>query len=203
MAEMNPVGLRERRQLRQRADLVRIGMRLFAERGYDATTVDEIAEAAEVSRRTLFRYFGTKGDIVMEWARGTTTVLTESLRARPPDERPFVSLHAVFVAMCESFAHNPRSVHAVSVMIERTPSLRPYSLLKHAQWEDVLTAGLRERRPDLGELRSGLLARIAVAAFRTALDEWMLTDGALPPIDGVDRAFGAVQDGLLYQGDRK
>jgi AcrR family transcriptional regulator len=191
------VGLRERKQLRQRADLIRIGMRLFAERGYDATTVDEIAEAAEVSRRTLFRYFGAKSDIVMEWARGTTTILTESLRARPLDEPPFRSLHAVFVGMCESFARNPRAVHAVSIMIGRTPSLRPCSLLKHAQWEDALAAGLRARSPDLGELRASLLARIAVAAFRTALDEWMLTDGSLPPVEAVDHAFGAIQDGLV------
>ncbi|HEX3782578.1 MAG TPA: TetR family transcriptional regulator [Pseudonocardiaceae bacterium] len=194
---MTEGGLRERKQQRQRAELVRIGMRLFAERGFDATTVDEIAEAAEVSRRTLFRYFGTKGDIVMEWARGTTTMLRDALRARPLDEHPFASLHAIFVTMCESFARNPRSVHAVSIMIERTPSLRPYSLLKHAQWEDALAEGLRQRAPELGELRSGLLARIAVAAFRTALDEWMLTDGALPPVEGVDRAFGAVRDGLV------
>ncbi|HEX4247414.1 MAG TPA: TetR family transcriptional regulator [Pseudonocardia sp.] len=194
---MTEAGLRERKQERQRAELVRIGMRLFSEQGFDATTVDEIAEAAEVSRRTLFRYFGTKADIVMEWARGTTAVLTASLRDRPLDEHPMDSLNAVFVAMCESFIERPRTMHRVSVMIERTPSLRPYSLLKHAQWEDALAAVLRERTPEIGELRSGLLARIAVAAFRTALDEWMSTEGDTVPTAYVDRAFGAVRDGLV------
>jgi AcrR family transcriptional regulator len=194
---MTQAGLRERKQERQRAELVRVGMRLFAERGFDATTVDEIAEVAEVSRRTLFRYFGTKGDIVMEWARGTTAVLTRSLRDRPLDEHPMDSLRAVFVAMCESFTERPRTMHAVSVMIERTPSLRPYSLLKHAQWEDALAATLRERSPEVDELRSGLLARIAVAAFRTALDEWMSTEGDTVPTAYVNRAFGAVRDGLV------
>jgi AcrR family transcriptional regulator len=190
-------GLRERKQERQRAHLVKVGIRLFAERGFDATTVDEIAEVADVSRRTLFRYFGTKGDIVMEWARGTTDVLTEALRSRPLDEHPMDSLHAVFVAMCDSFTERPRAMHAVSVMIERTASLRPYSLLKHAQWEDALAAVLRERSPEMGELRTGLLARIAVAAFRTALDEWMSTDGNALPTPYLDRAFGAVRDGLV------
>jgi AcrR family transcriptional regulator len=194
---MAEAGLRERKQERPRAELVRIGMRLFAERGFDATTVDEIAAAAEVSRRTLFRYFGTKGDIVMEWARGTTAVLTRSLYDRPLDEHPMDSLNAVFVAMCESFTERPHTMHRVSVMIERTPSLRPYSLLKHAQWEDALAAVLRERSPEIGELRSGLLARIAVAAFRTALDEWMSTEGDTVPTAYVNRAFGAVRDGLV------
>ncbi|HTF55012.1 MAG TPA: TetR family transcriptional regulator [Pseudonocardia sp.] len=193
---MTEGGLRERKQERQRAELVAVGIRLFAQRGFDATTVDEVAEAAEVSRRTLFRYFGTKGDIVMEWARGTTAVLTESLRGRPLDEPPLVSLHAVFTAMCASFTDRPAEVRAVSVMIERTPSLRPYSLLKHAQWEDALAVVLRERSPEIGELRSALLARIAVATFRTALDEWMLADGDTPPFDSLDRAFGAIQQGL-------
>ncbi|MDT7591250.1 MAG: hypothetical protein QOH45_781, partial [Pseudonocardiales bacterium] len=155
---MTEGGLRERKQERQRAELVAVGIQLFAQRGFDATTVDEVAEAAGVSRRTLFRYFGTKGDIVMDWARGTTAMLTEALRRRPLDEHPMVSLHAVFAAMCASFTDNPAEVRAVSVMIERTPSLRPYSLLKHAQWEDALAVVLRERSPDIGEPRSALLA---------------------------------------------
>jgi AcrR family transcriptional regulator len=193
---MTEGGLRERKQERQRAELVAVGIRLFAQRGFDATTVGEVAEAAGVSRRTLFRYFGTKADIVMDWARGTTAMLTEALRRRPLDEHPMVSLHAVFAAMCMSFTDSPAEVRAVSVMIERTPSLRPYSLLKHAQWEDALAVVLRERSPRIGELRSALLARIAVAAFRTALDEWMLTDGDTPPFDSLDRAFGAIRQGL-------
>jgi AcrR family transcriptional regulator len=191
---MSGEGLRERKQERQRAEIVAAAMGLFAERGFDATTVDEIAEAAEVSRRTLFRYFGTKGEIVMEWARGTTTTLCDALRARPLDEHPLESLRAAFQALNESFTGNTRKIHAMATMIERTPSLRPYSLLKHAQWEDALAAVLRERSPELGNLRSGVLARTAVAAFRTALDEWIATDGGSLPTATTDRAFDMVRE---------
>jgi AcrR family transcriptional regulator len=186
-------GLRERKQERQRAELVAVGMRLFAGRGFDATTVDEIAQAAGVSRRTLFRYFGTKGDIVMEWARGTTTILTASLRARPLDEDPLSSLHAAFVAMCQSFTDNPDEIRAISMMIERTASLRPYRLLKHARWEDALAAVLHERSPDSGEMRNALLARIAVAAFRTALDEWLRATPTPHPLTQLTQAFTLVR----------
>jgi AcrR family transcriptional regulator len=190
---MTEVGLRERRQQRQRAELVSAGMRLFAEQGFDATTVDEVAEAAGVSRRTLFRYFGSKGDIVMEWARGTTAVLTAALRARPPAEEPLSSLHAAFIAMCASIsgsAEHSRHIRSVIVMIEQSPSVRPYRLLKHARWEDALAELLVERQPELGIMRCTLLARVGVAAFRTGLDEWLRTEtGTAAPRAEVDRAF--------------
>lgn len=189
-------GLRGRKLAWQRARLVEAGIRLFASRGFDATTVDEIAASAGVSRRTLFRYFGTKGDIVMEWARGTTTTLTTALRERPIGESPLASLHAAFVVLCDTLANSPADIRAVSIMIESTGSLRPYSLLKHAQWEDALAEVLLERCPDCEPLRSTLLARVAVAAFRTALDEWLRTDGPRDaresltgPIEHLDRAF--------------
>jgi AcrR family transcriptional regulator len=192
LAFVTTEGLRARKQERQRAEIVAVGMRLFAEQGFDATTVDEIAEAAEVSRRTLFRYFGTKGDIVMDWARGTTDTLCAALRSRPTDEPPLESLRAAFQALNRSFDGGVRAIHAQATMVERTPGLRPYSLLKHAQWEDALAGVLRERA--LGDLLPGLLARTAVAAFRTALDEWLATDGDVLPIELTDHAFDLVRD---------
>jgi AcrR family transcriptional regulator len=201
-------GLRERKLAWQRARLVEAGIRLFASRGFDATTVDEIAASAGVSRRTLFRYFGTKGDIVMEWARGTTTTLTTALRGRPIGESPLASLHAAFVVLCDTLANSPADIRAVTIMIESTGSLRPYSLLKHAQWEDALAEVLLERRPDCEPLRSTLLARVAVAAFRTALDEWLRTDGERDnltgPIQHLDRAFVVLRGcfGVDHVGDQ-
>jgi AcrR family transcriptional regulator len=191
---MTEVGLRERRQQRQRAELVSAGMRLFAERGFDATTVDEVADAAGVSRRTLFRYFGSKGDIVMEWARGTTSVLTAAFRSRPPTEEPLSSLHAAFVAMCASIGGSSEHIRSVIVMIEHSPSVRPYSLLKYARWENALAELLAERRPELGAMRCALLARGGVAAFRTALEEWLRTEPETPdPRAEVDRAFAVLR----------
>jgi AcrR family transcriptional regulator len=182
-------GLRERKQVQQRVHIVTVGMSIFAEKGFDATTVDEIANAADVSRRTLFRYFGTKSDIVMEWARGTTSVLTEALRARPLDEKPLDSLQAAFQALNHSFTEDVRKVHATAKMVEQTPSLRPHSLLKHAHWEEALAECLRERLAKPKKPAAILLARIAVAAFRTALDEWLSGPGLELPIALTDRAF--------------
>ncbi|MDT8871510.1 helix-turn-helix domain-containing protein [Komagataeibacter rhaeticus] len=81
-------GLRERKQARVRDTLIAEAMRLFSAQGYDQTTVDEIADAAEVSRRTLFRMFATKADIVLAWTRGMTQALTEALADCPADMPP-------------------------------------------------------------------------------------------------------------------
>jgi AcrR family transcriptional regulator len=187
-------GLRARKQQRQRAEIVAAGMRLFSEQGFEATTVDQIAEAAELSRRTLFRYFATKGDIVMDWARGTTETLCTALRDRPPGEPHLLSLRAAFQALNHSFGDDVRATHAQAVMVERTPGLRSHSLLKHAQWENALADVLRERDPSLGEVLPSLLARTAVAAFRSALDLWLATDGSVLPVELTDRAFDLLHD---------
>lgn len=172
-------GLRQRKHDRVRADIMDAGMRLFVSRGFDATTVDEIAEAAEVSRRTLFRYFETKGAIVMAWTIGFTEFLVTTLRARPLGEPNLESLKQIFLALVTHATEVLPDVYAFGVMIERTPSLRYLSHQKHAEWEESLAAVLVERRGDAGDnvVRMRLIARVGVAVFRTAIDEWLATEG--------------------------
>lgn len=79
-----------RQAVRQRVSDVAIG--LFAERGYDATTVEEIAEAAGMSERTFFRYFRTKDEVFFSRAETDTQELVEHTRSRPPSEAPWVAL---------------------------------------------------------------------------------------------------------------
>jgi AcrR family transcriptional regulator len=80
-------GLRERSKARRRAAIVRAGLELFAERGYDATTVADIAAAAEVAPRTVAMYFPSKQDIAMSRFNKSVEELTAALRARRPGER--------------------------------------------------------------------------------------------------------------------
>src|SRR5579875_1799092 len=78
-----PRSLVARRKERTRRELAEAATRLFLERGYDATTVEEIAAAVEISPRTFFRYFPAKGDIVTALARMSLEDLVEVLRERP------------------------------------------------------------------------------------------------------------------------
>src|SRR5215203_7523738 len=76
-------GLRERKKAKTRAEIQRHALKLFGERGYEATTVAQIAEAAEVSESTFFRYFPTKEDVVL-WDEFDPLVF-EALRAQPAE----------------------------------------------------------------------------------------------------------------------
>jgi AcrR family transcriptional regulator len=85
-SDMAETGLRERSKARRRAAIIRAAYELFAERGYDATTVADIAEAAEVSPRTIAMYFPAKQDIAMSRVNDAVASLTAAMDARPPGE---------------------------------------------------------------------------------------------------------------------
>jgi AcrR family transcriptional regulator len=97
-------GLRERKKAKTRAALQEHALRLFREQGYEATTVDEIADAAEVSPSTFFRYFPTKEDVVLYDA--LDPLLLEAFEAQPADLSPVGALRATMREV--SAEHRPR-----------------------------------------------------------------------------------------------
>ncbi|BAK82710.1 TetR family transcriptional regulator [Komagataeibacter medellinensis] len=179
-------GLRERKQARVRDTLIAEAMRLFSAQGYDQTTVDEIADAAEVSRRTLFRMFATKADIVLAWTRGMTQALTEALADCPADMPPAEAMMHAFTALVPHIAANRHDTYAFVYLIEKTPSLQSVSLQKYGKWEDCLAEGLTKHITERKNRKTAarLMARGGIAIFRTALDEWIRLRGrpALVPL---------------------
>ena len=87
------VGLRERNKLRRREQITEAALRLFAERGFDGVTIDEIADAADVSRRTFFRYFARKEDVILAWKQQMADELRAALAERPEREPPLDAVH--------------------------------------------------------------------------------------------------------------
>src|SRR5918995_4261640 len=88
--DRSKTGLRERKKAKTRAEIQRQALRLFRERGYEATTVVRIAEAAEVSESTFFRYFPTKEDVVL-WDEFDPLIL-EAFKAQPTKSDPIRAL---------------------------------------------------------------------------------------------------------------
>ena len=98
-----PPGLRERKKARTRAAIQRHALRLFREQGYEATTVSQIAEAAEVSESTFFRYFPSKEDVVL-WDDFDPRVI-EVFRAQPPGTRPVEALRVAIREVLGGLTH--------------------------------------------------------------------------------------------------
>src|SRR5258708_39627591 len=90
------VGLRERKKVKTRAAIKQHALRLFQEQGYAATTVEQIAEAAEVSPSTFFRYFPTKEDVVLQ--DDFDPLFVEAFKLQPPDLSPIQALRAAIRA---------------------------------------------------------------------------------------------------------
>src|SRR5512146_1524689 len=96
-------GLRARKKIETRLALARAAMRLFEERGYAATTVDDIAAAANVSRRTFFRYFATKEEVFIVDPEGKFAALHVALAHGPPGEPTIAALRRGVVALTGAY----------------------------------------------------------------------------------------------------
>jgi len=100
-------GLRERNKLRRSEQITQAALRLFAERGFDGATIDEIAAEADVSRRTFFRYYARKEDVILDWKRQMADALREAIDARPAEESPLDAAHRALATVAAGYSDQP------------------------------------------------------------------------------------------------
>ncbi|WP_327351682.1 acyl-CoA-like ligand-binding transcription factor [Streptomyces sp. NBC_01304] len=204
---MNPVNSRPEISLAQRKrqlvadELTEAALQLLVEKGFDAVTVDEIVATAGVSKRTFFRYFASKEDVVVQFLADMGTGMRSGLAARPAKERPSVALrHAVTVplaACADRSDHAERALRVVQLIL-RTPALLARFLERQAQWRDDLAAELADRSgldPD-GDLYPQLAAGMALTAFHAVLQRWSGSDGSQDPAELIDQAFKVLTPAL-------
>jgi AcrR family transcriptional regulator len=192
------MGLRERKKLRTRAELTDAAFRLFAEHGFDETTIEDIVEQVEVSPRTFFRYFDSKEDVVIGFFDDLGLELRAMLAARPSGEPPFTALRGALGSLIDLYEEKAERVMAAKRLAHETPAIRARLLDKHARWENGVTEELSAR---LGvdpseDTRSRLLAAVALAAFSTAVGRWCTSEGREDLQSLVDDALEAVGSGF-------
>ena len=112
-----PIDLRQRRRAFTADEIERVAIELFAARGFDEVTVDEIAEAAGISPRTFFRYFPTKADVVRAHQRRLVDRLVRALAARPADEGPVTALREAFLATSQMRADDRERIVLVGRLL--------------------------------------------------------------------------------------
>ena len=164
-------------------------MRLFLARGYDATTVDEIAAAAGVSHMTFFRNFPAKEDVVA--TDDYDPMMAELIRARPGGEPPVERVRATVMAGLDAVYERDRdTILARARLIWTTPALRARIVDNQRASEAVFAAGLG----DPGDYATRVLAAACVGALVTAVREWAEHPERAELPELVDRAFTALRE---------
>ena len=164
-------GLRARKRRQTRERIVNAALQLFSERDFDSVTVDEIAAAADVSKRSFFDYFPTKEDVIFAWQDEFGKALAAAIAARPAKE-PLARTIEEALTSSLAEAANPASL-AVDRLIRNTPALRERDYVKYARLEQTLAGALMEReRSERGRFRARLLAAIVIAGMRLGNEQW-------------------------------
>jgi AcrR family transcriptional regulator len=176
-------------------------LRLFVEKGYDATTVEEIAAAAGVSHMTFFRYFPRKEEVV-EYDE-YDPLLEDLIAARPPDEAPITAVHnALRVGLQQVLSTDREALLIRTRLILDNPVLRSRNLVAQDTTRDLFARALA-RRGGLAEpdLAATVQASAALGAIAPALTAWA-EDGEADLIAMIDSAFTALESGVSPQQKR-
>lgn len=201
--------LRERKKARTRETIVSVALRLFAEDGYNQTTIARIAEAADVSPRTVATYFPAKEDIVFYLSDQTKERLVLAIEERPEGVDTMSALRQWLLEERELFEEHHELMGCQQRVIDREEALRAHEHALMRDFELVLASGLAV---DLGQQPTDLEPRLAAAAAMAVFD--LLGDerkgraeGELPPIDDqlekLDQALTFITGGVAALRERQ
>ncbi|WP_328448794.1 TetR family transcriptional regulator [Streptomyces sp. NBC_00386] len=202
-AEPQP-GLRERKKIKTRIAIREATYRLIEEQGYDATTVEQIAEAAEVSPSTVFRYFPTKEDIVL--TDEYDPLLEQELRERPADEPWFDSLrHVIRKAIGAGSSEDPEISRLRTRLMVEVPAVRSRMMESMSVTGRLLSRVIGERSgrdPDSLEVR--VFAMSLIGGLMETSMYWAETGQGDDLADLVERTVNVMEHGLPPRnpGDR-
>jgi AcrR family transcriptional regulator len=184
-------GLRERKKQKTRETIVKVALELFAEQGYDQTTITDIANAAEVSRRTVFAYFPSKEDILFHDQPRREEHLAHALRERPEDATALDAAREFIVGSLTP--DDPANALRKSIIVS-DKALQRSARARLAPLERLIVEGLAEdlhTGPD--DLRPKIIAAALIAAFETLHDP----DAAPAPYSR-DQAMAVIEEVMRF-----
>lgn len=185
-------GLRERKRRETLQRITDAGVCLFIEKGYEATTLSEIAAKAGIARRTFFYYFKSKDDILLSLQSGTGDMIVAALRDSPQDQRPLHAIRDAIVKVCSQIPAD--DMIAIDRLMRSSEAVQARKQASYIEHERELFAALRERWPE-PERETGLrlVAMLAIGAVRLANDALSRQDGKTPFEELLHEAFDALE----------
>ncbi|WP_395108554.1 TetR/AcrR family transcriptional regulator [Actinomadura sp. SCN-SB] len=191
-------GLRARKKRRTRAALATAALKLFAERGYEETTIADIAAAADVSPRTFFGYFPSKEDVVFAEIDDRLEEVAERLSRRVPGEAPLETMRRGIVGIIEALVTGQGEYGAVQVrLVTERPGLRARALQRLMDVQEEIESRLRELCPDIDEIDAVAASGIAIGGMQAVIMH--CRKHGYDPLSmsaALDRAMAIVENGL-------
>lgn len=186
--------LREQTRTVVRSLLARTAIELFAEKGYDNTTLEEVATAAGISRRTLFNYFRSKEDLALSSLAEQGELIAARLAERPADEDPWTALREAFGVLEEIDMTAEGRLEFITLLFGND-SLRAGHAEKQGRWQDLFAPHIEPRLPDSDRrtLQARAIAAAAIVCMQTANEEWVRLGGQADMFDLYDAAVQAVR----------
>jgi len=169
-------GLRERKRRDTRQRIAETGLRLFLEKGYEQTTLDLVAEAAGISRRTFFYYFDSKEDILLAWQNGIGDAIRRAILAGPGDDAPLDTVLAAILSLAGNY--DPEKLILIDRLLRSTEQLRASKHAKYLRQEQAVFEALCQKWPQ-DDRRDALrlVAMICIGILRIAVDRWVEDGG--------------------------
>jgi AcrR family transcriptional regulator len=200
MGESSSQSLRERTRHAVRDELMRVALDLFRAHGYAETTVDEIAAAAGMSKRSFFRYFTSKEAVVLGGLERIGELLAARLAQLPAELPAWPALRATLEFAVEYRDNDPERGLAELRLRSTTPALNAYYLEQVSRWPDAMIPHLAGRLPDDGtsqvsppDLRPRAMIGAALACLHAAETAWLASDGSVQFSALLDLAMGAMR----------
>lgn len=184
-------GLRERKKSATRQALHEAAVALAIEHGPEKVTVEAIADAAEVSRRTFSNYFASKEEALLHGDQLRMRLLVDAVRDRPPAEAPWAALTAAALDVQQRLGVRDQSWVNQVRLVRRHPSLAAQQVSTYASLEDELTAVVAARAPWSAAcpVRARLMAAAFLVAMRVAVQEWLDRPAGTPLLDVMREAL--------------
>ncbi|WP_440641859.1 TetR/AcrR family transcriptional regulator [Bradyrhizobium sp. PUT101] len=191
-------GVRERKRRETLARIAETGLRLFMTDGYENTTLEAIAEAAGISRRTFFYYFKSKEDIILVWQSNFTHLMRAAVIAEPPHQTPVDTVKNALLKLTSSY-HSDQSI-VLDRVIRSSPALMSASHAKYVAQEQAIFEALCEKWPQAKHRKSlRIAAMVTVGAFRLAVDAWSKDNGKRPPSAYLRETFATLEGTFQFQ----
>lgn len=175
-------GHRERKKARTRQQLTEAAVRLFAERGFDQTKVDDITAAADVVPRTFFRYFASKDDALVSWYDLPRDAAVAAVQSRPRGEGIVTALIAALDESARASGAQ-RVIRLAGQVIAKSPELRGRLEATRAIHRRDIGNALANRLPRSAALVAQMVAAAVMAAYTVTVDEWVAHGASGPMSD--------------------